>query len=178
MDPMTQILASLRLASIQCTTWGHPVTSGLKNIDYFFSSELMKKKDSQKYYSEKLINLPGIGIDYDHCDISNIKKLNIVKKSNKIIFLNLQSLFKLLPQDDHIYLDILKKQPNCCFWFIHGLRNSISSIFKERISKLFQNYDLDIFKLVSIVFITLIIFLISSTSFLAKSIFSNILPIS
>ena len=142
MDPMTQILASLRLASIQCTTWGHPVTSGLKNIDYFFSSELMKKKDSQKYYSEKLINLPGIGIDYDHCDISNIKKINIVKKPNKIIFLNLQSLFKLLPQDDHIYLDILKKQPNCCFWFIHGLRNSISSIFKERISKLFQNHNL------------------------------------
>ena len=64
---------------------------------------IAKKKDSQKYYSEKLINLPGIGIDYDHCDISNIKKLNIVKKSNKIIFLNLQSLFKLLPQDDHIY---------------------------------------------------------------------------
>ena len=142
MDPITQILASLRLASIQCTTWGHPVTSGLKNIDYFFSSELMKKKDSQKYYSEKLINLPGIGIDYDHCNISNIKKLNVVKKSNKIIFLNLQSLFKLLPQDDHIYLDILKKQPNCCFWFIQGLRNSISSIFKERISKLFQNHNL------------------------------------
>ena len=48
----------------------------------------------------------------------------------------------MLPQDDHIYLDILKKQPNCCFWFIHGLKDSISSIFKERISKLFQNYNL------------------------------------
>ena len=142
MDPITQILASLKLASIQCTTWGHPVTSGLKNIDYFLSSELMKKKESQKYYSEKLINLPGIGIDYDHCDISNIKKLNIVKKSDKIIFLNLQSLFKLLPQNDHIYLEILKKQPNCCFWFIHGLKNSISSIFKKRISKLFKNHNL------------------------------------
>ena len=142
MDPKTQILASLRLATIQCTTWGHPVTSGFKNIDYFFSSDLMKKNDSQKYYSEKLINLPGIGIDYDHCDISNIKKINILKKSNKTIFLNLQSLFKLLPQDDHIYLDIIKKQPNCCFWFMHGLKNSISSIFKERISKLFQKNNL------------------------------------
>ena len=54
MSPRIQILASLRLAPIQCTTWGHPVTSGLKNIDYFFSSELMETKDSQKYYSEKL----------------------------------------------------------------------------------------------------------------------------
>ena len=142
MDPKIQILASLRLAPIQYNTFGHPVTSGLKNIDYFFSSELMEKKDSQKYYSEKLINLPGIGIDYDQIDISNIKKPNIEKKSNKIIFLNLQSLFKLLPQDDHIYLDILKKHPNCCFWFIHGLKNSISSVFKERIAKLFQNHNL------------------------------------
>ena len=36
---------------------------------------------------------------------------NILKKLNTTIFLNLQSLFKLLPQDDHIYLDILKKYP-------------------------------------------------------------------
>ena len=74
MEPVLQILASLRLADIQCNTYGHPVTSGFKNIDYFFSSELMEKKDSQKNYSEKLINLPGIGIDYNHADITSIKK--------------------------------------------------------------------------------------------------------
>ena len=142
MHPKMQILASLRLASIQCNTFGHPITSGLKNVDYFFSGELMEKKDSQKYYSEKLINLPGIGIDCDQVDRSNIKKLNITKELNKTIFLNFQSLFKLLPQDDHIYLDILKKQPDCCFWFIQGTSDSISSIFKERVSKLFQNHNL------------------------------------
>ena len=142
MHPTMQILASLRLAPIQCNTWGHPVTSGLKNIDYFISSELMERKGSQKYYSEKLINLPGIGIDYAPIDISNIKKLNIMKKTNKTIFLNFQSLFKLLPQDDHIYLDILKKQPNCCFWFIQGKSNSISSVFEERVSKLFKDHNL------------------------------------
>ena len=140
--PKTQILSSLRLAPIQCNTYAHPVTSGFKNIDYYFSSELMESQNSQKHYSEKLISLPGIGINYDSSNLSTIKKPNILNKSNAIIFLNLQSLFKLLPQDDHIYLDILKKQPNCCFWFIHGLRNSISSIFKERISKLFQKHNL------------------------------------
>ena len=110
MNPKMQILGSLRLAPIQCNTWGHPVTSGLKNIDYYFSSQLMEENYSQKHYTEKLINLPGIGIDYNHPDISTIKKTNIFNKSNKINFLNLQSLFKLLPQDDHIYIDILRKQ--------------------------------------------------------------------
>ena len=138
MSPRIQILSSLRLAPIQCNTWGHPVTSGFKNIDYYFSSELMESQNSQKHYSEKLISLPGIGINYDSSNLSTIKKPNILNKSNATIFLNLQSLFKLLPQDDHIYLDILKKHSNCCFWFMQGLKNSITSIFKERISKLFQ----------------------------------------
>jgi len=142
MNSKMQILGSLRLAPIQCNTWGHPITSGLKNIDYFFSSQLMEKKDSQKNYSEKLINLPGIGIDYNHTDINNIKKLNFLNKSNKTFFFNLQSLFKLLPQYDHIYLDIIKKHPKSCFWFIHGKSTSITSIFKERISKLFKKQGL------------------------------------
>jgi predicted O-linked N-acetylglucosamine transferase (SPINDLY family) len=138
MRPKIQILSSLRLAPIQCNTYGHPVTSGFKNIDYYFSSELMESQNSQKHYSEKLITLPGLGINYDSPNLSIIKKPNILNKSNATIFLNLQSLFKLLPQDDHIYLDILKKHSNCCFWFLHGMKNSITSIFKERISKLFQ----------------------------------------
>ncbi len=138
MSPRIQILSSLRLAPIQCNTYGHPVTSGFKNIDYYFSSELMESQNSQKHYSEKLISLPGIGINYDSPNLSIIKKPNILNKSNATIFLNLQSLFKLLPQDDHIYLDILKKHSNCCFWFLQGEKNSITSIFKERISILFQ----------------------------------------
>ena len=145
MRPIIQILSSLRLAPIQCNTWGHPVTSGFKNIDYYFSSELMEDQNSQKYYSENLIMLPNLGINYDFPNLSNIKKPNILNKSNTTIFLNLQSLFKLLPQDDHIYLDILKKNSNCCFWFIHGKKNSVTSIFKERISKLFkkEGYDFE-----------------------------------
>ena len=138
MKPIIQILSSLRLAPIQCNTWGHPVTSGFKNIDYYFSSELMEYKNSQKNYSENLIILPNLGINYDSPNLSNIKKPNILNESNSTIYLNLQSLFKLIPQDDHIYLDILKKNSNCCFWFIQGNNNSVTSIFKERISKLFK----------------------------------------
>ncbi|WP_440635427.1 O-linked N-acetylglucosamine transferase, SPINDLY family protein [Candidatus Pelagibacter sp. HIMB1746] len=139
MSSKIQILTSLKLASIQCNTWGHPVSSGFKNIDYFFSSEMMETKDSQKYYSEKLINLPKLGIEYDIPKYSILKKPTILKKDNKTIFFNLQSLFKLLPQDDHIYLDIVKENSNCCFWFINRMNDEVTSIFKERISRLFKN---------------------------------------
>ena len=143
MAPKIQILSSLRLAPIQCNAWGHPVTSGFKNIDYFFSGESMETENSQKYYSEKLINFPGLGIKYDFPNLKEIKKPKIQNKSNSIIFLNLQSLFKLLPQDDHVYLDIIKIYPNSYFWFISGKNESVTKIFKERIFNLFQKEGYD-----------------------------------
>ena len=143
MRPKIQILSSLRLAPIQCNTWGHPVTSGFKNIDYYLSSELMETQNSQAYYSEKLITLPGLGINYEVPNLSKIQKPIISKNLNSIIFLNLQSLFKLLPNDDHIYLDIVKKYSNCCFWFIQEKEDSVTNIFKQRLRKLFENQELD-----------------------------------
>ena len=138
-----QILSSLRLAPTQCNTWGHPVTSGSKNIDYFITGKLMESENSKSHYLEKIITLPDLGIDYDFPLVSKIKKPKISNKSNSTIFLNLQSLFKLLPQDDHIYLDIIKKKPNSCFWFLHGMKKSVTLIFIKRISKLFQNEGYD-----------------------------------
>ena len=39
MDPLTYFLAFSRLAPVQCVTWGHPVTTGIPNMDYFISSD-------------------------------------------------------------------------------------------------------------------------------------------
>ena len=48
MYPLMTQLAALRLAPVQCATWGHPVTSGLPTVDYFLSSELMEPKDGHR----------------------------------------------------------------------------------------------------------------------------------
>jgi len=64
MDEIITCISSLRLAPIQCMTWGHPITSGSPTIDYFLSSELMETQDSQNYYNEELVLLPNISISY------------------------------------------------------------------------------------------------------------------
>ena len=134
MDPKLQILGSLKLAPIQCCAYGVPVTTGFENVDYFFSGESMEIDASQKHYSEKLIKLPALGVDYDYPEKIDINVLNYKKEKDKIIFLNLQSNFKLLPQHDHIYFEIIKKIPKCKFWFIGTKNEFIASKFKERIS--------------------------------------------
>lgn len=64
MYPRMSQLAGLKLAPIQCVTWLHPITSGIPTIDYFISSELIEKNNTNNHYSEKLIKLPNLSICY------------------------------------------------------------------------------------------------------------------
>lgn len=142
MEPKMQILGSLKLATIQCFALGVPVTTGLKNIDYFLSGESMETDSSQKYYSEKLIKLPACSVDYDIPKKIDTNDLNHKSEENKVIFLNLQSNYKLLPQNDHLYFEIIKKNSKCKFWFIGSKNEFISNKFKERISAMCKENDL------------------------------------
>jgi len=138
MEPKMQILGSLRLAPFQCCAYGVPVTTGLKNIDYYLTSKIMETDNSEKNYSEKLVKIPALGINYENPIKIDIHDSIIKKKNDEIIFLNLQSNYKLLPQHDHIYFEILRKNPKCKFWFIGSKNEFIAGKFKERLSIICQ----------------------------------------
>jgi predicted O-linked N-acetylglucosamine transferase (SPINDLY family) len=52
----------MRLAPIQITCHGHPVSGQFNQIDYFLSGGLVELPKSVHQYSEKLILLPGSGV--------------------------------------------------------------------------------------------------------------------
>ena len=58
MDPTTYFLAFSRLAPVQCVTWGHPVTTGIPNIDDYLSSDVFEAPGAEAHYTERLIRLP------------------------------------------------------------------------------------------------------------------------
>ena len=61
MDIRTYFLAFSRLAFVQAVFWGHPDTTGIPAIDYFFSSKLIESPEASEHYTEKLVlfdNLP------------------------------------------------------------------------------------------------------------------------
>ncbi|MGB3534379.1 MAG: tetratricopeptide repeat protein [Microcoleaceae cyanobacterium] len=123
MDPPTLQMAALRLAPIQCTAWGHPVTTGLKNIDYFLSSELMEAENAQSHYSETLIKLPNIGVAYPKPkDIPTItkKRSDFNLSEDNILYFCCQAPFKYLPQYDYILPAIARQVNNAKFLFLRG----------------------------------------------------------
>ncbi|MCE2664397.1 MAG: hypothetical protein LW716_17305 [Microcystis sp. 53602_E8] len=145
MDARTTQLAGLRLAPVQCVTWGHPITSGLPTIDYFISSELMEPAQGDNHYSEKLIRLSNLGIAYAKPSLPPQRKtrLEMGLNEDKIIYLNCQSLFKYLPENDDIFPRIAQQVPNSQFIFICHRSEFVTHCFQSRLSQAFNKYGLN-----------------------------------
>ncbi|ELP54339.1 tetratricopeptide repeat family protein [Microcystis aeruginosa TAIHU98] len=145
MDARTTQLAGLRLAPVQCVTWGHPITSGLPTIDYFISSELMEPTQGDNHYSEKLIRLSNLGIAYAKPSLPpQIKtRLEMGLAEDKIIYLNCQSLFKYLPENDDIFPRIAQQVTNSQFIFICHRSEFVTHCFQSRLSQAFNRYGLN-----------------------------------
>lgn len=145
MHPQTSQIAGLRLAPVQCTTWGHPVTSGLPTIDYFLSSDLMETENAQEHYSEQLILLPNIGVSYLKPVIPELTKsrLDFQLSNDAVVYLSCQSLYKYLPQYDYIFAEIAHRVPQAQFAFLCHENDAVTEQFQERLKRAFASLDLN-----------------------------------
>lgn len=145
MHPTITQLAGLRLAPIQCTSWLHPITTGLPTIDYFLSSELMEPAHAEEHYSEKLINLPKIGVSYAKPTLPELTKTraDFHLLDEAIVYLSCQSLYKYLPQYDYIFAEIALQVPHAQFAFLGHESTHITDKFRERLQQTFANYNLN-----------------------------------
>jgi protein O-GlcNAc transferase len=145
MDKTTAQLAAQRLASVQCCSWGHPVTSGFPTMDFFLSSDLMEPPDGQTHYTEKLVRLPNLSIYYEPNEArpDPIERSALGLRSGAIVYWCCQSLPKYLPQYDQVYARIARDVGDCQFTFIEFAGNKeINEIFKARLDRAFSEVGL------------------------------------
>jgi protein O-GlcNAc transferase len=143
MDPATLRLAALRLAPVQCASWGHPDTSGLPTIDYYLSSDLMENSDADDHYTERLIRLPNLSVNYKPLEISaaTITRETLGLNPQSILYLCCQSLFKYLPQYDEIYPRIAHQVNGSKFLFISEQSHLITEQFRDRLERAFHRIN-------------------------------------
>jgi protein O-GlcNAc transferase len=97
----------------QCTSWGHPVTSGFPTIDYFISSDLMEPANEEMHYSEKLVRLPNLSIYYEPVDVPPVQigRAELGLRGDAAVYWCAQSLPKYLPQYDEVFARIASEVP-------------------------------------------------------------------
>ncbi|MBC8555845.1 MAG: tetratricopeptide repeat protein [Candidatus Brocadiales bacterium] len=141
MDPLTYFLAFSRLAPVQCVTWGHPVTTGIPNIDYFISSETAEQPGAEKYYSEQLV-LPGRLTTYYYRPklpevIRSREYFGFSKDCN--LYICPQSLFKFHPDFDDILGKLLRQDQRGLLVLIEGKHKHWTKLLKDRFADAFPD---------------------------------------
>jgi len=112
MEPFSYLLAFSRLAPVQLTSFGHPDTTGIANVDYFLSSDLYESEESTAHYSERLVTLPGVGTlaYYRRPSVPPAvgrERYGFAEASH--IYLCPQTLFKFHPDMDDVFLAIVER---------------------------------------------------------------------
>jgi protein O-GlcNAc transferase len=145
MNGLAVRLSALRLAPVQCASWGHSTTSGLPTIDYFLSSALMEPADGENHYTETLVRLPNLGTYYPTPGIDPAAKqrVDLGLRNRAVLYLCLQSLFKYLPQYDEIFPRIAGIVPDCQFVFMTGrMSKPVIDLFRRRLAGAFARQGL------------------------------------
>ena len=113
MDHATYTLAFSRLAPVQCTTWGHPETTGLATIDYFLSSAEMETAGAEAHYSERLVKLPSLTFCFTQSQLppNLLSREQFGLHPTAHLYACPQSIYKLHPDFDAALAGILRRDP-------------------------------------------------------------------
>ena len=137
MDPLTYFLAFSRLAPVQCTTWGHPDTTGIPNIDYYLSSVNAEPYGAQAHYTEKLILFNEFPM---YCRRPQTTETPVTRRQLDLpedchLYACIQSLFKVHPDFDDIIAGILLKDPKGIIVFFEGKHAHWGKLLRERFAR-------------------------------------------
>ena len=147
-EQTTLQLAGLRLAPVQCSTWGQPVTTGLPTIDHFLSSDMMEPDGAAAHYTENLVRLPGLGAVYQTGyatwgdavpDIDAWGTLNVAQGDVRYLCCRAQQ--KYLPAHDDLFARIALRVPAARFLFIETRRRA-ATILRHRLQAAFARHGL------------------------------------
>ena len=118
---------SERCAPIQVNYLGYPGTSGTNFIDYIIADKILIPKESQKYYSEKIIYLPNTYQARDSSlKISDkiFKREELGLPKNAFVFCCFNQNNKITPNIFDIWMRILKTVDKSVLWLLED--NSIA----------------------------------------------------
>jgi predicted O-linked N-acetylglucosamine transferase (SPINDLY family) len=111
MDPFTYFLTFARLAPVQCTTWGHPVTTGVPAMDYYLSTDYFEPANGAGHYSERLERLRDVtfpGYYYRPALPAPAARAALGFDDDAHVYFCPQALFKFHPDFDAILARILR----------------------------------------------------------------------
>ncbi|MCA9188256.1 MAG: TIGR03032 family protein, partial [Planctomycetales bacterium] len=137
MDALTYTLAFSRMAPVQAVTWGHPVTTGSRTMDYFVSSQLLELPEADGHYTERLLR-PASMATYYHRPIleqETASRREWGLEPSRHLYLCPQTLFKFHPEFDPVLAGILRADPLGDIVLIEGRTSNWTRMLQARFAQ-------------------------------------------
>lgn len=141
MNRTALMLAALRLAPLQCASWGHPITTGLSSIDVYLSGSLLEPPDGERHYTERLVRLPGTGVCHIPHEAPTVtaQRADFGLPDDAILLACCQTPFKYRPFHDAVFARIAHAVPNARFVFYRPSKGApLFDLLMERMSGRFS----------------------------------------
>ena len=120
MDPLTALLGHARLAPLQATTWGHPVTTGAPELDLFFTMQGALSPGEQAQFSERLVALSRPNLAFERQpQPAPLDRAALGLPPTGRLYGCPQSAFKLHPDFDAALFGVLDADPDGVL-LLHG----------------------------------------------------------
>jgi predicted O-linked N-acetylglucosamine transferase (SPINDLY family) len=140
-DSLSYFLPFFRLARVQCTSWGWPVTSGIGTMDCFLSSALIEPQGGDAHYSERLVKLKHIPNYYSRPLFSAPKadRERFGFTPEQHVYLCAQNPAKIQPDFDALAGEILRRDPQGVLVLVEARWPAVTSAIRERFSRQFPD---------------------------------------
>ena len=139
LDPFTFFLAFSRLAPVQCTSFGHPVTTGIPTLDYYISTDAWEPEDGDQHYSERLVrlrNVPSVAYYYKPPVPKRLKpRSHFGLNDADHIYVCPQTLFKFHPEFDEVLAGILRSDLKARIILIEGIHKHWGELLRARFAE-------------------------------------------
>ncbi|WP_162604675.1 O-linked N-acetylglucosamine transferase, SPINDLY family protein [Geomonas edaphica] len=139
MEPLTYFLAFARLAPVQIALYGHPVTTGIPNVDYFLSHEDCETDESPGHYSEKLLLLSReVSYTWFRRPVPPAAprcREDFSLAAAAHLYLCPQSVFKIHPDMDGLFAAILRDDPDAVLLLFEGWNANWNEVLHDRVAK-------------------------------------------
>lgn len=143
MTPVSYLLAALRLAPVQVAGWGHPVTTGSDQVDYYLTCAAMEPADAATHYAERLVPLPGLGVDYAMpAEPPETRRAALGLPDGRRLYICPQSLFKVHPEMDALFARLLDADPEGLLVFFQAPARAVTEQFGRRLQSALEAHGI------------------------------------
>jgi len=123
-----------RCAPIQVNYLGYPGTSGTNYLDYIIVDKIIIPKESQKYYSEKIVYLPNTYQANDSTKKISDKiftREELGLPMDGFVFCCFNNNYKITPQVFDVWMRLLARVENSVLWILSENINISENLKKE-----------------------------------------------